>query len=927
MPSKKKPTPSSTSPSSASATLSLTPGPVHPADEATPSPRPSSPSNARDGSSSPSKTPKTPQSAQKRGPKGKKTPVPTPSSVRIHPTTSQSPREGEKTAPNVRDPKRKRSRTAGGLSEETRERSLILSLDEDEAGPKGKPREGALAEVEDSTAMDDFILRTKVIAPDISGIACLAVSPDERVLVVARENASLILYDVAYHQNIPHFTQVRHTGGRTHRTITHVEFIDFSAEGPGGGGGIPASRFFIASFLSGQLVLFDAASLFPVWVYQRTGGAIWGFTVVGGVHVLAAIADGAWHQLKVHANSTFSGGWRLELARVIPGVPGADRALAVAASAGRRLAVGSDDAGNIYAWRFDPDPDAAAAKTPGGVGLGRHESLWTTRLPEGMGLCVALTASAVGVGTSTGDVVILDAHHGVLLHSFSQHKGPVRTILSDGDGFYASGWHESLRSYRRGLIDADGKEEASGVWYPAEVKRRTHYHEASQLALFSRRRLLLSASRDGTVLYAPLARLFTHPAMYLNATTQAFAFARAKDVLLQARLGRVEAFRMDGHRRFWVPLFAQNIRGGFHLSGLWCDPRLDFFAFATDERVGLCRVRWRRGAEAALAIQRIDEVLELPAERGVVDALFAPALREERESPPTEGEMTEKKSPRGRAGSLYLLLDDQVVSVTLAEGFPVVRTRLVGDLGAGGPRPGPPGGDFQGEDGALKAEGAAAFARGLRARRLIHSPSPSPGTAGGLWVYGEGGVWRCALTPDGTPRLDDATTAADGWRMARAIPTIRRGAGGGASCVEDRVIGIAAAEGRYLCRGLASFAAEDGPAEVALPTSLPHDVVFIARVCGDGQVEGGIANAPEGVAEEALRPNDRRPREESCRYLGYFSRGLIDAGPRGWKMIGRVSVEAAFVMKDGRHVLVLERNLAKALEALPMCWKVRRFGN
>ncbi|CCW63384.1 unnamed protein product [Phytomonas sp. EM1] len=423
-------------------------------------------------------------------------------------------------------------------------------------------------------------------------------------------------------------------------------------------------------------------------------------------------------------------------------------------------------------------------------------------------------------------------------------------------------------------------------------------------------------------MYAPFASLFTSPARYVNATTQPFAFARARNVLLQARLGRVEAFRMDTSHRHWIPLFAQNLRGGFHLAGLWCDPRLHFFVFATDARVGVCQLRWRRGAEAALAIRRIEEVLELPAHRGVLDAVFTPPLSQ------PAGEATEAAEGPADEGTLHLLYDDEVVSITLAEGFPVVHTSLDPD----------PGVEDNGETpGKRRPRGSPAG--GFRPRRLGWGAGASPAAAGWLFVYGEGGVWRFELTPDGMPRMDSvrlSATAAEIRRVVRVIPTIHREGGdaaGKTTLGEDLVVGISPAEGRYVCRSMASLCGEaegegKGPhAEVALPASLPHDVVFIAGVRGAEQAEGTTPDAPEKSADQNLSRKDRRPGEEPCRYLGYFSRGLIYAGARDWKMIGRASVEAAFVMKDGRHVLILERNLEKALEMLPMCWKVRRFGN
>lgn len=90
-------------------------------------------------------------------------------------------------------------------------------------------------------------MRSQVIAPEISGIRCAAINSipndinantnyddkklssmqDDNELLVARENGSFVLYKMLSFQNIVHFTQIRHTGGRVGVTITKVAYIHY----------------------------------------------------------------------------------------------------------------------------------------------------------------------------------------------------------------------------------------------------------------------------------------------------------------------------------------------------------------------------------------------------------------------------------------------------------------------------------------------------------------------------------------------------------------------------------------------------------------------------------------------------------------------------------------------------------------------------
>ncbi|KEG10764.1 putative aminopeptidase, putative,metallo-peptidase, Clan MG, Family M24 [Trypanosoma grayi] len=729
-------------------------------------------------------------------------------------------------------------------------------------GGSGAATGGAAAESRQKLPADleGLVLRSSVIAPDVVGIRCVAVHPGEREMVVVRENGSMILYSIESFQNVPHFQQIRHTGGRANRTITRVRYL-------------PCVRStFAASYLSGQLVVYCGQTLAPLHVQQRTGGAIWDFCIAGPL-LYAAVADGSWQQLRMDCDAAVP---TLSLERIIPKVSGADRALSVCCSQKWGIAAGTDDAGNVMAWRIPHDGAGEAGNSSGTrgarpSGLSDHEALWTSRLPKGMGICSAISGAGcsssassggngpvVAVGTTMGDIVLFDARHGHAIKTFTHHKGPISTLVSssgedDGAVLYASGWHESLRSYR---CDTDGE------WYPAEVKRRTHYHEASELLVLQQHQLILSAARDGTIMYAPLASVFTSPTMYVSVTTQQFAFAKAKNVLLHSRHGRIEGFRTDAALRHWAPLFAHKVHGRFHLQGLWCDEQLHYILFATDERAALLRVCWRDGAEDALALHRIEEAVSLPAGRGVLDCCFVP-------------HSGESAAATATTGSCYVLLDNAVLHITLGEGYPVVSTALHTDGGEGN--------------------------SDMRPTQLLVGE-----TGDTLVVCGLRGRLTCSTAADGTIDPSSFVWKREPTRMAAAVPTVHL------QQHEKMPLSTIVAltnDGRYVA-GL------DASTPCLLPRTLPHDTRFIARLpplsSGEDDADGTTAT---------------KRRRSALRFLAVFSRGLLYVTESTWHMVNRCTVEAAFVLQDNERVLLLQRNLEGTLEALPLCWKVRRFGN
>jgi len=261
--------------------------------------------------------------------------------------------------------------------------------------------------------VERVVRQSKVIAPDVSGVKVMAIHPSEKELTVACENGALVQYRVSFFQNVPQFTKVRHTGGQVQRSVTALHYVAAPSASEARHVSFRSPYVLLASMLSGQIVVYDAELLTPLFVHQRSGGAIWGMHVVSSSCIYCAMADGAWHQLRlVLRRVTVTGGMtevvpQLELLRIVPGVSGADRALTVSAAPAIGLAVGTDDVGHVHAWRLprgtsDGGGDDDDANGKGGDdgsrhrGLSDHEVLWTTRLTKG----IALSCVVVGGGPS-----------------------------------------------------------------------------------------------------------------------------------------------------------------------------------------------------------------------------------------------------------------------------------------------------------------------------------------------------------------------------------------------------------------------------------------------------------------------------------------------------------------------------------------------
>jgi hypothetical protein len=300
------------------------------------------------------------------------------------------------------------------------------------------------------------LLHSKVSSPSVSGIVAMAVSAMEDRLVVAREDGSLLLFKLDFFQNVCHLVRIASTGGRRGRSIRGVHFV---LEG----------MTILVTHLSGQYVLYDADTLIPTAMLERTGGPILASCVVArGRIAVAAIADGTLHVVSVSSRK------RLDLVAVAPKVSGANRSLCVSASAELGLAVGGDDAGHVTCWEFsavlrhvlgneeqkEKEEEEEKRGNASFLGSGRGgggnvsssmQQRWSTRLGTALPLSALLlqhdmtSSSTVGcccvIGTSVGEVVVMDVTSGSVVSSFCHHKGPVTVLARGADlsSFLASG--------------------------------------------------------------------------------------------------------------------------------------------------------------------------------------------------------------------------------------------------------------------------------------------------------------------------------------------------------------------------------------------------------------------------------------------------------------------------------------------------------
>ncbi len=164
-----------------------------------------------------------------------------------------------------------------------------------------------------------------------------------------------------------------------------------------------------------------------------------------------------------------------------------------------------------------------------------------------------------------------------------------------------------------------------------------------------------------------------------------------------------------------------------------------------------------------------------------------------------------------------------------------------------------------------------------------------------LLLFGQHGTLKIPLNEDGTLHSEDAAVVVN-REFTDQVSTLPDGRV--AALVDGQEFRV-----RFFS------AAADSSAAVAssrLMPTLPHD----AQICGS------------------------LPGKTS--FVASFPRGMLDASAGHWRMFKRMPVTASFAMpsaagskgEDRRSTcLTLERNVEGAVETLPPCWKVRRFGN
>ena len=485
------------------------------------------------------------------------------------------------------------------------------AAEDDEALPAASPAEDAKdkpAEEKPHFTASLEVFSSPAPSAHTVGISAMAMNAAESRVAVAREDGTLAICMLRPNpvRCTAAFIPIVRTGCYEGRTITRLLFA-------------LGDTILVASYLSGQIVVYDATTLTILHVAERFGGAIWDMVsmaaagkkpartaeerkhapvtnadgsivaaadeVEGGApsssldaaaagsssaaasdeeELVCACADGSWYHFNL-VRSPRSNTFALSLIQVFPKVVGAHRALTVAVCGD--VLVGGDDCGNLVAWQYP------------GKGVRGYTQLWVTRLPKGgyaKAACYDAETGILAAGTSLGDVAFVRADKGIIINTYVNHQGPITSIICAGDRtMLATGWHESLRAYR--FVDRK--------WIPTEVRRRTHYHEASQLLYCAAAKAVIGASRDGTVLIAGLNDNFTVPPKYAQLVPQLYAYAADASVALTVAGNRVEMYQANDTMSRWAPLACYTAHGHFGISGVWCDTALSRVVVATTTRL------------------------------------------------------------------------------------------------------------------------------------------------------------------------------------------------------------------------------------------------------------------------------------------------------------------------------------------------------
>ena len=643
------------------------------------------------------------------------------------------------------------------------------------------------------------LLHAKVTSPSVSGIQSMAVNSSEDRLVVAREDGSLVLFKLDFFQNVCHLIKLSSTGGRKNRSIRSVHFA-------------LRDSAIVVTYLSGQYVLFDSVTLLPSALHERTGGPILNAHVShSGSLIFSAIGDGSIHCVTIRSLT------RMDLSAIFPKVSGANRTLCVFSSEQSGVVVGGDDAGHISCWATSAVTENLKSDDDVGRGvISGNAQQWCTKLGTGIPMAVIVHAKSAtcAVGTSIGEVVLINLQSGSVVSSFTHHRGPVTVLAlgSDEQSFFATGYHESLRCYRQ--------QQSTGAWHPADVRRRTHYHEATAVCVLENFPFLFSAARDGTIMHSRLATLFSAPVQYADVSTQSFVFANDRNALLQSSSTALQVLRLNARRTQWIPLFQFVPEGPFLIKAAWANSDLSKVAFATDVRVAVFALDWE---ENNLSVKGMRPLFSKSVV-GVHDCFF-------------------------HVNDVYVLTSFAVWHLPQSIGYKAIEHSNL------------PGGPYH----------RIVVAKGTADAALVR-------------LFGQQGSLCIPTNDDGTLRADDAAALSGDQAAADFVSYLG----------ED---GVAALVGGKQYNTHVESASSD-----PLIATLPHDTTIVGTM--------------------------------SSGYLGSFSRGIVDASKDQWRMIKRMPIVKAFALASsgrqqtqGTSCLALERNIEGAVETLPSCWKVRRFGN
>eukprot|EP00659_Diplonema_papillatum_P011884 gene11884-18325_t len=255
------------------------------------------------------------------------------------------------------------------------------------------------------------------------GVALLAADRRKERIAVCRVNGSIELW-AADSSKRPYVWRERSTAGKKGVTFRGLAWL-------------AKDRRIAAATLGGQILIFDASNLRLVDIVASQGGPIWAMDSEPKTGSILAIGcDDA--RVRFFESTDDELIWMPKLTTMVR--PGVDRLLCVSFSpGGKKLYYGdSDGAVLCTSWR-EAKPawnTSIATRTQTFVSKATaRESPQMQTLPW----CIIEVESSVLVGTSTGEIKVLDPHTGLLLQSLRTHKSDILCLSKVDDTVYASG--------------------------------------------------------------------------------------------------------------------------------------------------------------------------------------------------------------------------------------------------------------------------------------------------------------------------------------------------------------------------------------------------------------------------------------------------------------------------------------------------------